>query len=169
MVRYFAYGSNLLVERMRDRGAAFVAVRPAVLREHRLVFDKRGADGTARANVTPSAGGVVYGVVYDLPDDGLEALAVFEGGYDLAEVRVEVAGEDGAVEQVTAAAFVARLNRRTSAPPARSYVALILQGLAQHGLPDAARVEVEQAAAGAGRAAQTGLALALALRGGPVR
>ncbi len=147
MTRYFAYGSNLVVERMRERGARFTATRPAVLRDHLLVFDKRGFDGSARANVAPSAGGQVYGVLYDLPPDGLKALEVFEGGYDLVAIEVEVTRADGVTKLVPARTFVARPDRRTAAPPSRSYVALILQGVAEHGLPASARAEVEQAAA----------------------
>lgn len=146
MTRYFAYGSNLLTARMRERGAAFARARPAILRGHRLVFDKRGFDGSARANVAPDAGGVVHGVVYDLPGEGLEALRGFEGGYDLAEVQVEVSTEEGGVELLGAAVFVARPDRRTGAAPTRAYVSLILEGLAEHGLPPPAREAVERAA-----------------------
>ena len=154
MTRYFAYGSNLVTERMRERGAAFTAAQPAVLRGHRLVFDKRGFDGSGRASLARAAGGQVHGVLYDLPREGLEALKVFETGYDLVAVQVEVDGE-GRPALVPALAFVARPDRRTTAPPARSYLSIILQGLEEHGLPKAARDEVERAASGpapAGRA-----------------
>jgi len=142
---YFAYGSNLVVERMRERGAPFMAARPALLRGHRLVFDKRGFDGSARANVAPTPGGLVYGVLYELEEDGLEALRGYESGYDLVPVEVEVQGGEEPV-RTSAEVFVARPDRRTKAPPKRSYLALILQGILQHGLPPAARSEVERAA-----------------------
>jgi gamma-glutamylcyclotransferase (GGCT)/AIG2-like uncharacterized protein YtfP len=145
VTRYFAYGSNMVVERMQERGAPFTAARPAVLRGHRLVFDKRGFDGSARANVAPAPGGLVHGVLYDLEAGALEALQGFESGYDLQSVEVEVEGPDGPV-RATAKTFVARPDRRTSAPPARTYLALIIQGLEEHGLPAAARAEVERAA-----------------------
>ncbi|HET9551379.1 MAG TPA: gamma-glutamylcyclotransferase family protein [Anaeromyxobacteraceae bacterium] len=146
MTRYFAYGSNLVTERMHERGAAFAAARPAVLRDHQLRFDKAGRDGTARANVGRAVGGQVFGVVYDLRREGLEALKLYEVGYDLAEVLVECPRPDGGVEVVTARTFVARPDRRTEAPPSRGYVELILEGMRQHQLPDAARADVERAA-----------------------
>lgn len=145
MTAYFAYGSNLVVDRMRERGAPFRAARPAVLRDRRLVFDKRGFDGSARANVAPAPGGLVHGVCYELEEGGLEALRGFESGYDLVEVQVELSAEDGPATR-TAWAFVARPDRRTNAPPTRAYVALILQGLEEHRLPPEARAEVEAAA-----------------------
>lgn len=145
MTRYFAYGSNLVTERMRERGAPFTAARPALLRGHRLVFDKRGFDGAARANVVPAPDRQVHGVVYELEDGGLEALKGFASGYDLVEAEVEFPGADGAA-RVPAWLFVARPDRRTNAPPTRSYVALILQGLEEHDLPGEARAHVEAAA-----------------------
>jgi cation transport regulator ChaC len=145
VIRYFAYGSNLVAERMHERGAPFSAVRQGVLRDHRLVFDKRSADGSARANVERHAGARVHGVVYELPTEGLEALRQFEGGYDLVEGLVESPRPDGGLEVVSVRLFVARPDRRTSAPPLQSYVALILQGLREHQLPEAARLEVERA------------------------
>lgn len=150
MTRYFAYGDSLVIERMRERGAPFRAARPALLRGHRLAFDKRGFDGSARANVVPDPGGLVHGVVYELEEGGLEALRGFESGYDLVEVQVEVQGGGGQAP-VSARTFVARPDRRTSAPPARSYLNLVLQGLEEHGLPPSARDEVEQAARRPGR------------------
>lgn len=140
--RYFAYGSNMVAERMRERGAPFLAARPAVLRGHRLVFDKRGFDGSARANVAPAPGAQVHGVVYDLEEGGLEALRGFESGYDLVEVQVELLDGGG---HLAARMFVARPDRRTNAPPTRSYLNLILQGRSEHGLPEEARAEVEAA------------------------
>jgi hypothetical protein len=60
-------------------------------------------------------------------------------------VEVELAGPEGGAK-VPASLFVARPDRRTNAPPTRSYVALILQGLEEHGLPPEARAQVELAA-----------------------
>jgi len=146
VVRYFAYGSNLMAERMRERGAEVVSARPAVLRDHRLAFDKAGRDGTGRANVTRVLGGQVHGVLYELTPDGLDTLRIFESGYDLVDVLVECSRLDGGVEVLSAKTFVARANRRTEAPPARSYVSTILEGMRQHGLPEPARDEVLKAA-----------------------
>jgi len=146
VVRYFAYGSNLMAERMRERGAEFFSARPAVLRDHRLAFDKAGRDGTGRANVTRALGGQVHGVLYELAPDGLDTLRIFESGYDLVDVLVECTRLDGGVEVLSARTFVARASRRTEAPPSRSYVSTILEGMRQHGLPEPARDEVLKAA-----------------------
>jgi hypothetical protein len=146
VVRYFAYGSNLLVQRMRERGAPFHSARPAVLRDHRLTFGKRARDGSGRANAVRSAGGRVHGVLYELEREALESLTQFQGGYDLVEVLVETVRLDGRLEVLPAKIFMARSDRTTDAPPSRSYLELILQGLEDHGLPAEAREAVRAAA-----------------------
>jgi hypothetical protein len=135
-----------MAERMRERGAEFLSARPAVLRDHRLAFDKAGRDGTGRANVARALGGQVHGVLYEVMPEGLETLKLFESGYDLVDVLVECGRLDGGVEVLPAKTFVARADRRTDAPPARSYVATILEGMRQHGLPQPARDDVARAA-----------------------
>jgi cation transport regulator ChaC len=145
---YFAYGSNMVVERMRERGVPFISSLPAVLRDQRLVFDKRGRDGSARANVARARGERTFGVLYELAGEALDVLAQFESGYDLVDVAVEVARPDGGVLLVQARTFVARSDRRTAADPTRSYVELILEGAREHGLPEAAKLEILKAAAG---------------------
>ena len=147
MAWYFAYGSNMAAERMRERGASFSAARPAVLRDHRLVFDKRGRDGSARANVERAAGARTFGVIYEIGAEALAVLVQFESGYDLVEVLVEVPRPDGGVQVVQARTFVARPDRKTANDPSRSYVDLILEGARQHGLPEAAQQEILRAAA----------------------
>jgi len=145
---YFAYGSNMVVERMRERGVPFVTSQPAVLREHRLVFDKRGRDGSARANVARARGERTFGVLYELSGGALDVLSQFESGYDLVDVAVEVARQDGGVQLLQARTFVARPDRKTAADPTRSYVELILEGAREHGLPEEAQLEILKAAAG---------------------
>jgi hypothetical protein len=145
VIRYFAYGSNLMSERMRERGAEILSARPAVLRDHRLAFDKAGRDGSGRANVVRVLGGQVYGVLYEVTQAGLETLRIFESGYDLVDVLVECARPDGGVEVLAAKTFMARADRRTDAPPSRGYLATVLEGIREHRLPEPARDEVERA------------------------
>jgi gamma-glutamylcyclotransferase len=152
VIRYFAYGSNLMAQRMRERGADFISAQPASLRDYRLTFGKRARDGSGRANVIRSSGGRVHGVLYEIASDALESLKQFQSGYDLVDIIVESVRLDGRREAVPAKTFMARSDRATDAPPSKSYLALILQGLDDHGLPEEAREEVRRAA---GRGAAT--------------
>jgi gamma-glutamylcyclotransferase len=144
VIRYFAYGSNLMAERMRERGVELVSARPAVLRDHRLAVDRAGGDGAGRASLTRLLGGQVHGVLYELAPGGLEALEGLEPGYDVVDVLVECSRLDGGVEVLAARTLMARADRREEAPPARGEVAAVPEELRQRGLPEAGGDEVEQ-------------------------
>ena len=65
---YFAYGSNMDPERVRQRGLAFTRALAAALPGHALVFDKRAArvTGAGHANIRYCPGATVHGVLYVL-------------------------------------------------------------------------------------------------------
>src|SRR5207248_632051 len=71
-VKYFAYGSNMLTKRLRERvpSARFSAVTPLskhVLRFHKLSEGKAGSQsGKCNAYFTGNEQDVVYGVVFDI-------------------------------------------------------------------------------------------------------
>ena len=70
---YFAYGSNMNPERMRQRGLRFVCAQAAELPGHTLVFDKRVAHRCAagHANIRYQVGATVHGVLYRLAEPEL--------------------------------------------------------------------------------------------------
>jgi hypothetical protein len=79
---YFAYGSNLHLERMRARIASAQPVETAVLSHHILKFNKRGRDGSGKCSVAEYAGHHVAGVVYRIRSGHLSRLDRIEGtGY----------------------------------------------------------------------------------------
>ena len=90
---YLAYGSNLSSARMRERVASAQTLGVARLEGWRLACDKRGRDGSGKANIVPDGEAVVWGVVYRLERGQLSLLDRYEGGYDRVELEVV---EDGA-------------------------------------------------------------------------
>ena len=91
----FAYGSNMLHTRLAAAERAPSARRVAVaeLTQHRLRFDKRGADGSGKCNIEPAATGQrVYGVVYAMERAELASLDRAEGGYERVELEVRALG-----------------------------------------------------------------------------
>lgn len=66
VARYFAYGSNMNPERVRERGIDFVHAAGARLEGFSLVFDKtsRKHAGVGHANVVLAPGSMVEGVLY---------------------------------------------------------------------------------------------------------
>lgn len=100
---YFAYGSNLLLPRMRKRLPDADTVGIAVLPGHELRFHKRGMDGSAKCNalVSPDHDALVLGVVYRIPRQDKVCLDRIEGlGSGYRDVRVQVELDSGQAETV---------------------------------------------------------------------
>jgi hypothetical protein len=128
--RYFAYGSNLKWERLRARVPTAAPEGVAALPSHRLVCNKRGRDGSAKANLVVDATSEVWGVVYRLTLDGLALLDRHEGGYRRVEVELVTASGSA----LRAETYLS--DRLTDDPvPFDWYRALILEGAREHDLP----------------------------------
>ena len=132
---YFAYGSNLKLARMAERLPGARPAGVAALADHRLVFDKRGRDGTAKANLADAPGERVWGALYEVRPVDLAALDGFEGGYDRVAVRVATrAAPDGS--GAACDAFTYRSTRTDpELPAAAAYLELVLEGAREQGLP----------------------------------
>jgi len=127
----FAYGSNMHPERMLSRVPGAVARGRARLAGHRLVLNKRGGDGSAKANLAPDAEGQVWGVVWELAAEAVVELDRHEGGYRRVLLRVEADGDELEVE-----AYLSE--RLTDDPlPFDWYLAHLVRGARAHGLPEA--------------------------------
>lgn len=130
-VLYFAYGSNLETGRIRARISSARKDSVACLEHHRLVCNKLGRDGSAKANLAPAAGHRAWGVLYRIDAAHLDDLDRFEGGYQRVEVEVRTAA--GEICRAT----TYRSDRIASDPtPFDWYRALILEGAREHGLPE---------------------------------
>lgn len=68
---YFAYGSNMNPKRMAARGLVYDHAARGLLDHHELKFNKKASDleNAGYANVEPSQGNIVEGVLYRLVDD----------------------------------------------------------------------------------------------------
>jgi hypothetical protein len=130
---YFAYGSNLASARLRERVPSAVVRGVARAPGFALRVDKRGADGSAKANLHPAIdpGAEVWGAVYAIDAAEWPRLDRFEQGY--ARIEIEVWLDD--------ACFLAstyRSDRLTVDPvPLDWYKRLMVDGAREHGLPEA--------------------------------
>lgn len=129
---YFAYGSNLKEERLRARVGSARRAGTGRVAGLRLVCNKRGADGSAKANLEVAAADGVWGALYALEGDGFARLDAFEAGYERA--RVPVALASGAV--VEAVTYRSSLLAE-DALPFDWYRALMVEGARAHRLPAA--------------------------------
>ncbi|MFZ2170707.1 MAG: gamma-glutamylcyclotransferase family protein [Methylococcaceae bacterium] len=97
---YFAYGSNMLPERLLERIRKYHAAFPVSLPNYRFTYNKKSINGTAKANIVTSDGTVVYGACFEIDDDDFAILTKYEGGYDRRNITVKTSeGKD--IEAVT--------------------------------------------------------------------
>ena len=127
---YFAYGSNLCADRLRERAPSARECGAACARGFELRLDKRGADGTAKANLHAAPRGLVWGALYALDREDWKRLDGFERGY--ARIEIEVALADG---ERRALAQTYRSDQLTDAAAADWYKQLIVAGARAHRLP----------------------------------
>lgn len=132
---YFAYGANVHPGWLRRRIPAAVALGCGELPGHRLLFHKRGRDGSGRSNAwrTGVAADRLPGALYRIPADDLARLGAAGAGYQADKVLVGTAtGPRTAVTWRAESAEIA-----AGLLPWDWYVALIRAGGALHGLPEA--------------------------------
>lgn len=136
-MRYFAYGSNMSVARLRERAPSAEVVGMARLRHHRLCFHKVGTDGSGKCNIWHTGNGrdVVFGVIYEIAEADMQRLNAAENlgtGYELQTLPLEL--DDGGITQ--AQAYVA-IPINDALAPFDWYHALVVAGAREHGMPEA--------------------------------
>ncbi|MEM9691247.1 MAG: gamma-glutamylcyclotransferase family protein [Myxococcota bacterium] len=129
-VAYFAYGSNLDTSRLRMRLDHIEVVGPAVLHGWRFAVDKRGSDGSAKANIHPAGSRSVYGVVYRFDGALLPRLDAIEGGYERVLVELDLYPRPSRLSCHTYCS-----DRVADDLPFDWYVAHMVRGAVEHGLP----------------------------------
>jgi len=136
-MKYFAYGSNMLTERLTSRvpGARFLGIARALGR--RLVFHKRSDDTSGKCDLpeTGNDSDVVYGVLFDVPDSQRSFLDDAEGlGRGYKDSAIEVLDADS--RPVSAMAYFATDNAiDPRLVPFDWYHCLVVSGARQHDLP----------------------------------
>jgi gamma-glutamylcyclotransferase (GGCT)/AIG2-like uncharacterized protein YtfP len=127
MTYYFAYGSNMNSARMLERVGEFSIIGRGVLSDFRLAFNKKahGKVGEAYANVMPSPGDSVEGIVYQF--DEIQKLDKHEGypnHYDRKLMKISIGGES-----TEAWVYFAREDRIAEGLlPSKEYLEHLLQG-----------------------------------------
>ena len=137
MQPYFAYGSNMDAHQMAIRCPGAERVGIAVLPDHRVLINAQGV-GT----VIPAKGKSVFGLLWRLSDQNVEALDAYEGvasgDYQREQVTVDV---DGA--QIDALVYVAA--NVAPGKPRAGYLEVVLKAAAEVGLPESYLAELSKA------------------------
>jgi gamma-glutamylcyclotransferase (GGCT)/AIG2-like uncharacterized protein YtfP len=129
----FAYGSNMLSARLRQRVPGARLIGTATLRGHALRWHKVAKDGSGKCDIVAAeSGSVVHGVLYEIPAHEKKILDRFEGlgfGYEEKDVLVQCR-----TAMLPASAYVAT-HVDDSILPFTWYRALVIAGAVEHGLP----------------------------------
>ena len=142
-MRYFAYGSNLDPDQMRERCPAARFVCIARLDDYRLAFSRKSIRrGCGVADVIPDPGQSVWGAVFELTDADATRLDASEGFQrerkqnSYHRKRVTVAGFiDRAEQPMVVDAYIAS-PQSDPPPPNAEYIAQIVKGARHWRLPD---------------------------------
>ena len=134
---YLAYGSNMLIARLRDvrRAPSARCLGRTQLPGYALRFHKSGADGSAKCDLVRSASprATAYGIVFSIDDRDRDSLDRVEGrGYHTEIVPVGIAGR-GRLEAFAYVADGDAVDARLL--PFDWYVRLVLSGAREHDLP----------------------------------
>jgi len=134
-MKYFAYGSNMLVERLIERKIISVK-NPTLhaLHSYKLRFHKKSTDCSGKCSIvkTNSEADVVHGVIFDIDDKQIGLLDKAEGvGYGYRRDDASLKVGDSPVS------FYIAENGYTDEAlvPYRWYYDLVLAGAEQHNLP----------------------------------
>jgi len=136
---YFAYGSNLDIERMATRSVEVYESVRCRLPGYRLVFNKKSSivPGRTFANVIPDRNHEVWGVAYRCSAAAIESLDRFEGVSEghYQRIPIDVLIEDGTSLNtqiyIACADFIADYGI-----PTDDYINLIIAGAIYHRLPE---------------------------------
>jgi gamma-glutamylcyclotransferase (GGCT)/AIG2-like uncharacterized protein YtfP len=127
---YFAYGSNMNVDRMRERGMQFEVALDGQLHGFRLEFRKTSVKhpGVGHANVAYAPGSTVEGVLYRLSGaDEIARMDPFESApVNYSREVVQIVTPEGVLSSWTYFANPAVL--KPGLKPPRSYLEHLLAG-----------------------------------------
>jgi gamma-glutamylcyclotransferase (GGCT)/AIG2-like uncharacterized protein YtfP len=130
MIKYFAYGSNLNLERLKSRGVTVYNSEQGILEDWRLVFNliDETLVGAGFANIEPCKGCKVEGLIYSISDSSIANLDKFEDHpRDYMKDYVDVIDCNG--EKIKCLAYIAQKNRiQPSLTPTEEYLNHILKG-----------------------------------------
>ncbi len=139
---YFAYGSNMSSRRLQARIPGVLSHGIGWMRDRRLVCNRRGKDGSGKANLADHPRSIAWGVLFRLEQGDWPQLDAFEPGYSrlACDVCVPTSGSATAADNqgeylLKRAQVYLWTNRGPELEPLDWYRNHLLEGAREHGLP----------------------------------
>jgi len=135
--KYFAYGSNMLAERLQERCPSATAISVAIATGWSLDFSKKSKDDSGKATIFSTKSGRVYGVVFEIAKSEMGALDKAEGcgfGYERNDAfTVSIIDSTDTIDAVT---YIASSGHRDDKlVPYDWYKGLVIAGANENRLP----------------------------------
>ena len=126
MLNYFAFGSNMSAQRMRERLGWSPSRSGVILHDYEMIFNKHSNDG-GKANIMYSPGNIVEGILYSVNEEDLVILDKYEGVSSKQYKRYKIEVQDNNKNSIPAVAYKA-LNTGKVSAPTEEYLNYILKG-----------------------------------------
>jgi gamma-glutamylcyclotransferase (GGCT)/AIG2-like uncharacterized protein YtfP len=125
-MNYFAYGSNIDINRIISRGINPISVRLGILDNYKFIINKRSKVDPfiGYANIIPEDGSFVEGLIYEVSDDDILRLDKFEGYPNHYYRKVLSIGGEMVVVYIANVKYVSDIPLRTT----KEYRDYILEG-----------------------------------------
>ena len=120
---YYAYGANSNIDSMAHRCPAALDLGPAQLHNYQYRFSRH-------ADIVPGVG-TVQGVLWDITEDCLESLDLFEGYPEYYERKTVLVEHRGQLKEALVYYMTPGL---IDALPSTGYLNLVLEGFQEHGI-----------------------------------
>lgn len=140
----FAYGSNMSINRIRQRTPSVQKIAIAYVKRYRFAFNKFSTDdqsGKGNISMTENDQDVVWGVLFEINDNEIPRLDRAEGGYHRIQVTCHVEEDIPLIIET----YVANANRiNNSLHPFDWYKEFVIRGAIENGLPQEYVNSIEQ-------------------------
>ena len=146
-VFYFAYGSNMANTRLEERVGSIQCCGKATLKNYVIRFNKKGSDGSGKANIAKKENSSVEGVLFQLSMKQLKKLDRFEGVAlkHYKREQINVTNATGKTQKVFAYIACAKHTKK-GLSPTDEYLNHILDGAKEHMLSRKMTAQIENAA-----------------------
>jgi gamma-glutamylcyclotransferase (GGCT)/AIG2-like uncharacterized protein YtfP len=128
MIKYFAYGSNMDMSRLSTRGVNPITRSKGTLKNWKLKFNKKASAGDwSFANIEPSEGDSVEGLVFDIKEGDLKLLDKFEGAP--RHYRREILIVETYTEEINCITYIAQPEHIVEGLlPQKDYIQFLING-----------------------------------------
>lgn len=128
MIKYFAYGSNMDMSRLSNRGVNPETKHKGTLKNWKLKFNKKASAGDwGFANIEQSEGDSVEGLVFSIKESDIKLLDKFEGAPK--HYRREILEIETDIESIKCITYIAQIEYLVEGlKPTKEYIGFLING-----------------------------------------